>query len=54
MLQHALPLTVLQYRRDRLLVIDTGSQGKAAQEELQRLLPARGMTITDTDTRGHR
>jgi len=30
------------------ILTDTGSQGKAALEELQRLLPARGMTITGT------
>jgi ABC-type branched-subunit amino acid transport system substrate-binding protein len=28
------------------ILTDTGSQGKAAQEELQRLLPQRGITIT--------
>jgi len=28
------------------ILTDTGSQGKAAQEELQRLVPARGMTLT--------
>lgn len=28
------------------IITDTGSQGKAAQEELQRLLPARGITLT--------
>lgn len=30
------------------ILTDTGSQGKAAQEELQRLLPARGVAITGT------